>query len=182
MLRQEGFGDRNLRQLGSGQPYPDPEFPPPLLQNATFAAQQEYCKVHQTPPVQVLGPHVAPLGMTFYTGKMFPAANHMAILNAQHGSYKLTHNLGYRIMAVIMHEDGSAQEYSVLAAGWLQPNGNAWGRPADVLQMPDGSLLVSDDTAGAVYRITYNATLAHNARPNATADSLTFTNGILPQM
>lgn len=59
---------------------------------------------------------------------MFPAAYHMAVLNAQHGSYKLTHNLGYRVMALTLNEDGSAHEYSVLAAGWLQPNGSAWGK------------------------------------------------------
>lgn len=181
---RQGLGDPELRTPGPGTPYPDPEFPPPAMAaiNATFAQQTGYCEVVQTAPVQTVGPHVASLGMKFYTGDMFPASYNMSIINAQHGSWDRTPPIGYRVMVLNLNTDGLAQNYSVLAEGWLQPNGTAWGRPADVLPMPDGSLLVSDDTAGAVYRITYNATLAGIAEANVTADSTNFTSGVLPAL
>jgi glucose/arabinose dehydrogenase len=108
-----------------------------------------------TLPVRELGPHVAALGMRFYTGSMFPAEYKGAIFIAEHGSWNRTHKIGYRIMLVKLDGAGNALSYSVFAEGWLQLGEKVWGRPADVEQMPDGSLLVSDDHAGCVYRITY---------------------------
>ena len=105
------------------------------------------------PPALELGPHVASLGMKFYTGAMFPADYRGQIFIAEHGSWNRSVPIGYRItMAVI--EKNAAVRYAVFAEGWLQGEA-AWGRPVDVLVMKDGSLLVSDDRAGAVYRITY---------------------------
>lgn len=106
-----------------------------------------------TPPAMELGPHVASLGMRFYTGSMFPETYRNRIFIAEHGSWNRSVPIGYRI-TVVRLENGKAQRYEVFAEGWLS-GGTAWGRPVDVLVMPDGALLVSDDKAGAIYRITY---------------------------
>ena len=106
-----------------------------------------------TPPAQNLGPHVAALGMRFYTGTQFPAPYRNQIFIAEHGSWNRSTKIGYRVSLVRL-ENGQAIGYEPFAAGWLQGT-DVWGRPADVLVMPDGSLLVSDDFAGAIYRITY---------------------------
>jgi glucose/arabinose dehydrogenase len=106
------------------------------------------------PPVQVLGPHVAALGMKFYTGAMFPAAYHNQVFIAEHGSWNRTDPIGYRVMLVRLDGD-KATSYEVFAEGWLRSDGQAWGRPVDVLVMPDGALLVSDDLGGKIYRISY---------------------------
>ena len=106
------------------------------------------------PPEMELGAHVAALGMRFYTGSMFPASYREQIFIAEHGSWNLTIPSGYRITLVRLREN-RAVSYETFAAGWLQKNGSAWGRPVDLQVMPDGSLLVSDDKADAIYRITY---------------------------
>lgn len=108
-----------------------------------------------TAPVAKLGPHVAPLGMRFYTGSMFPAEYRHNIFIAEHGSWNRSERIGYRIKRVVIDDQGRLVHQEVFAHGWLQPDGKAWGRPADVLVMPDGALLVSDDQAGAIYRISY---------------------------
>ena len=100
-----------------------------------------------------LGPNVAALGMRFYTGTQFPEKYRGAIFIAEHGSWNRSTPIGYRITLVKL-ENGKAVDYSVFAEGWLL-DGEAWGRPVDVLVMPDGALLVSDDRANAVYRIAY---------------------------
>ena len=106
------------------------------------------------PPAQPLGPHVAPLGMKFYTGAMFPPAYRGQIFIAEHGSWNRSRKIGYRVSLVRIDSAGTATAYEPFAEGWLQGQDN-WGRPADVLVMPDGALLVSDDQAGAIYRISY---------------------------
>jgi len=108
-----------------------------------------------SPPAMDLGPHVAALGMKFYTGRMFPNQYRNQIFIAEHGSWNRRDPIGYRIMLVRLKGD-RALEYTVFARGWLQKD-RAWGRPVDVLVMPDGALLVSDDRAGAVYRIYYES-------------------------
>jgi glucose/arabinose dehydrogenase len=105
------------------------------------------------PPVLELGPHVAALGMRFYTGKMFPEKYRGGIFIAQHGSWNRSDPIGYRVMFVKL-EGNRSVAYEVFAEGWLR-GGKAWGRPVDVLVMPDGALLVSDDRAGAIYRISF---------------------------
>ncbi|WP_432259513.1 PQQ-dependent sugar dehydrogenase [Cupriavidus sp. TMH.W2] len=106
------------------------------------------------PPVAGLGAHVAALGMRFYTGTQFPAAYRNNIFIAEHGSWDRSEPAGYRVVRVSLDEAGKAVRQEVFAQGWLR-GGKAWGRPVDVLVAPDGSLLVSDDLAGAVYRIRY---------------------------
>ncbi len=130
-----------------GYPYchggdrPDPEFGPKRRCNE-FAA-----------PAQNLGAHVASLGMRFYTGTMFPPQYRNQIFIAEHGSWNRSKKVGYRITLVRL-KNGKAVAYEPFASGWLQGE-TAWGRPTDVLVLPDGSLLVADDHAGAIYRITY---------------------------
>jgi glucose/arabinose dehydrogenase len=106
-----------------------------------------------TPPARELGPHVAALGMRFYTGAMFPDSYRNQIFIAEHGSWNRSTPIGYRVTLVRLQGD-RAVSYEPFAEGWLQ-GGRAWGRPVDVQVMPDGALLVSDDKAGAVYRISY---------------------------
>lgn len=102
------------------------------------------------PPVRRLGPHVAALGMRFYTGSMFPERYRGKVFIAEHGSWNRSTKIGYRVTVV----DPVEKTYDVFADGWLQ-DGSVSGRPVDVLVMPDGALLVSDDKAGVIYRITY---------------------------
>jgi len=105
------------------------------------------------PPARELGPHVAALGMRFYDGTMFPEEYHNQIFIAEHGSWNRTEPIGYRITRIRL-EGEQAVSYDIFAEGWLQ-DGKAWGRPGDVMVMPDGALLISNDRAGAVYRISY---------------------------
>ena len=105
-------------------------------------------------PARKLGAHVAPLGMRFYTGKQFPEAYRNQIFIAEHGSWNRSSKVGYRVTLVKLDATGKAVSYEPFAQGWLVGE-RAWGRPADVLVAPDGSLLVSDDSAGAIYRIRY---------------------------
>lgn len=100
--------------------------------------------------------HAADLGMMFYTGSQFPARYRGGIFSAQHGSWNRRSPIGARIMFTSLKKDGSAERTEVFAEGWLgRPGKPYWGRPVDVAMMPDGSLLVSDDHAGAIYSIRY---------------------------
>ncbi|ENZ78195.1 glucose/sorbosone dehydrogenase [Ralstonia pickettii OR214] len=107
-----------------------------------------------TPPAARLGAHVAALGMRFYTGSSFPPEYRNNVLIAEHGSWNRSSKVGYRVVRVVLDAAGNVTKQEPFAQGWLQGE-RAWGRPADVLVAPDGSLLVSDDLADAVYRIHY---------------------------
>jgi len=134
--------------LDFGFPYchagdiPDPEF-----------GTKRKCREFAQPALK-LGPHVAPLGMRFYTGTQFPSEDRDQIFIAEHGSWNRSHKIGYRVTLVKLDAQRRAVGYEPFAQGWLQGE-QAWGRPADVLVAQDGSLLVSDDEAGAIYRIRY---------------------------
>lgn len=108
------------------------------------------------PPAQELGPHVAPLGMIFYTGRMFPQDYQDQVLIAEHGSWNRNKKIGYRITKVSL-KNNEAVSYQPFIHGWLQNNDAVWGRPVDLLQLSDGSVLISDDHKGIIYRITYNS-------------------------
>lgn len=129
-----------------GYPYchqgdlPDPEF-----------GSQRDCSEF-TPPAKQLGPHVAPLGLEFYTKHQFPEAFRQLYI-AEHGSWNRSKKIGYRVMMAVMEGD-EVKAYQPFAEGWLK-DGEVWGRPVDVEMMPDGSMLVSDDFADAIYRISY---------------------------
>lgn len=129
-----------------GQSIPDPEF-------GAGKTPTDYIE-----PVLDLGPHVAPLGMMFYTGNMFPAAYRQQIIIPEHGSWNRSPeagHTGHRITSARQDANGELH-YEVLIEGWLQDN-VAWGRPADLLQLKDGSLLIADDLANVIYRLTYTA-------------------------
>lgn len=123
---------------------PDPEF-----------GKGKSCSDY-TPPVQKLGPHVAALGPQFYTGKMFPEKYKNRLFIAEHGSWNRSTPIGYRITEVTLDTKGKSLGYKVFAEGWLKQNGTVTGRPVDLELLPDGSMLVSDDYAGKIYRITYH--------------------------
>lgn len=106
-----------------------------------------------TPPAKVLDPHVAALGMRFYTGGMFPEEYRNQIFIAEHGSWNRSQKIGYRVMLVRL-DGNTVVSYEPFAEGWLQGQ-DSWGRPADVQVMPDGALLVSDSDADVIYRIAY---------------------------
>ena len=107
------------------------------------------------PPAAKLPAHVSPLGIAFYAGDQFPAAYRNRLFIAEHGSWDRSKPVGYRISTLALDDDGEPRGYDVFAAGWLRANGSYWGRPTDLLVAPDGSLLVSDDEAGVIYRISY---------------------------
>lgn len=99
--------------------------------------------------------HAADLGLKFYTGTMFPQKYRGGLFSAQRGSWNRTTPVGARVMFTALKPDGTADKTEVFAEGWLAPSGEYLGRIVDVAQLPDGSLLASDDTAGAIYRIWY---------------------------
>lgn len=105
------------------------------------------------PPVLELGAHVAPLGMRFYRGRQFPTLWRNVLFLAEHGSWNRSRKTGYRLRSVRL-QNGQVVDNQVFAEGWLQGE-RAWGRPVDVALAPDGALLVSDDEAGAIYRIAW---------------------------
>lgn len=108
-------------------------------------------------PAQKLGPHVAPLGVKFYTGESFPEEYRGQVFIAEHGSWNRSDKIGYRVMLVRL-EEGAPVSYEPFAEGWLQGQ-EVSGRPVDLLQLEDGSLLVSDDLQGCLYRISYHEPL-----------------------
>ena len=134
--------------LHFGYPYchggdlPDPEY-----------GKQAPCAKFMAPALK-LDPHGAALGMRFYTGAQFPAHYKNGVFIAQHGSWDRTEPIGYRVLFVPM-QDGKPGKPEIFVDGWLR-GGRASGRPVDILVMPDGALLVSDDQAGVVYRVAYS--------------------------
>ncbi len=158
------FTDNGRDMLGD-------DLPPDELNHVTLQGQHfgfPYCHAGELPdpkfgpgndctdyraPARKLGAHVAPLGLTFYTGKLFPAEYRGQIFIAEHGSWNRSKKTGYRITLVRL-ENGVPVSYEPFATGWLQ-NESVSGRPVDLLVLADGSLLVSDDHAGKLYRIGY---------------------------
>jgi glucose/arabinose dehydrogenase len=128
-------------------------------------ADQEFGWGHScdefTKPMGLMGPHSAVLGMRFYTGAMFPAEVKNAIILARHGSWNRSVKIGGDVVVVKLNEDGTVKSYDPLVTGFLQSN-NYVGRPVDVLVMKDGSLLVSDDWNGAIWRVSGSGKLASN--------------------
>jgi glucose/arabinose dehydrogenase len=157
MLGDDVPGDELNRLARPGQdfgyPYchqgdvPDPEF-------GTKHGCSEF-----VPPVARLGAHVAALGMRFYSGGQFPDGYRGNVFIAEHGSWNRSRKVGYQVVRAVPEGAGRVARVEPFITGWLQVDAagreSVWGRPADVLVMPDGALLVSDDHAGAIYRITY---------------------------
>jgi len=134
-----------------GDDVSDPEF-----------GNQRSCSEFE-PPAQKLGPHVAPLGVIFYTGDMFPEEYRNQVLIAEHGSWNRSRKIGYRVSMVRM-SNGEPTAYDVFANGWLVDE-EVSGRPVDLLQLEDGSVLLSDDQYELIYRITYSRPIDEGVSP-----------------
>jgi glucose/arabinose dehydrogenase len=160
MLGDEAPPDELNRALKAGMHFGYPYCHGGTIKDPEFGAKQD-CRAF-TPPEVNLQPHSASLGMRFYSGAMFPAEYRNRIFIAQHGSWNRSTKVGYRVVTVALPQDGKSGGNSgqatehVFAEGWLQGGEKVWGRPVDVLVMQDGALLVSDDYAGAIYRISYS--------------------------
>ncbi|MGJ8739230.1 PQQ-dependent sugar dehydrogenase, partial [Zobellia laminariae] len=127
-----------------GGTIPDPEF-----------GSQRPCSDFVA-PVQTLDAHVAPLGMKFYTGDMFPEKYKQYAFIVEHGSWNRSKKSGYRI-SLVKIENNEAVSYETFIDGWLdEESQEAFGRPVDVLLLKDGSLLISDDFGDAIYRVSYD--------------------------
>jgi glucose/arabinose dehydrogenase len=126
---------------GPGQPYPE------------FAGEKPPGPI--THPVVNFDAHVAALGIHFYRGRLFPENYRYDAFVAQHGSWNRSDPIGYRVVHVAFDPDGRPSGTEVFIDGWLGSDGHAWGRPVDLAELPDGSLLISDDEAGVIYRVTY---------------------------
>ena len=141
------------RQTEKGQHFGHPWFGGGTVRTNEYQGQEVPVEVVH-PAVETIA-HAADLGMSFYTGNMFPAKYKNAIFSAQHGSWNRTEPAGARVMVTFIDEEGNAT-MEPFAEGWIDENGEYDGRPVDVIQMKDGSLLVSDDFANAIYRISYS--------------------------
>jgi glucose/arabinose dehydrogenase len=159
------FTDNGRDLMGDDMPGDELNFAPQANMHFGFP----YCHQGNTPdpqlgtgkncsdysaPARVLGPHVAALGMRFYTGNQFPAPYRKQIFIAEHGSWNRSTPLGYRVMLATLNGN-NVTSYAPFAEGWLQESGKVLGRPVDVEVAADGALLVSDDYSGVIYRITY---------------------------
>jgi len=118
------------------------------------AIPKELASIYVKPQVEMIA-HAADLGMMFYTGNMFPAKYHNAIFSTQHGSWNAVKPRGARVMVTYLDAKGNAAKTEPFAEGWMNEQGVYLGRPVDVRQYVDGSILVADDKAGAIYRISY---------------------------
>jgi len=159
------FDDNNVDNMGddvppgelnrasrSGQHFGFPYYAGGHVRHPDFARQEPPEVVF---PVVEYQAHVAPLGLSFYTGEQFPSDYRNDLFVAQHGSWNRSSPVGYRVMRIHFNAKGLPVGKSVFASGWLQADGRVLGRPADVRMLPDGSLLVADDHAGVIYRIHY---------------------------
>jgi glucose/arabinose dehydrogenase len=125
------------------------------IQDPEFGEKRK-CNEFNAPAIS-LGPHVAPLGLKFCTGTMFPEEYRNQVFIAEHGSWNRSKKIGYKISLIRIKDKTTAVSYDTFASGWMDDaTQKAWGRPVDVLMMPDGSMLVSDDHANVIYRIFYN--------------------------
>ncbi len=154
----DGMGDDRPpgelnRQTQAGQDFGFPWYGGGDVRTDEYAGRRPPADVVM--PAVEMTPHAADLGMTFYSGEKFPQKYRGGIFSAQHGSWDRSVPVGARVMFTAVGQDGSAGETEIFAQGWLADDGSYRGRPVDVAERGDGSILVSDDRAGAIYRITY---------------------------
>ena len=142
------------RQTAMGQHFGHPWYGGGTVRTKEYEGKD--VPVEVTMPAVEMAAHAADLGMTFYTGSMFPEKYKNAIFSAQHGSWNRTVPVGARVMVTTIDGDGKATS-EPFAEGWIDENGEYLGRPVDIAQLRDGSILVSDDLAGAIYRIWYES-------------------------
>lgn len=142
------------RQTEAGQHFGFPWFGGGSIRTNEYKAEEP--PADTVMPAVEMDAHAADLGMSFYSGNQFPAKYRGGVFSAQHGSWNRTAPVGARVMFTAVNEDGSPGETEVFAEGWLDENGEYLGRPVDIAQLRDGSILVSDDLVGALYRISYD--------------------------
>jgi len=123
-----------------------------LVRDPEFGGQRSHDEFKA--PAQQLMAHVAPLGMIFHSGETVPDDLTGDILIAEHGSWNRTSKSGYRVMRAYLDDNREVVRYAPFITGWLQGE-ESWGRPVDLLELPDGSILISDDQAGVIYRVTF---------------------------
>ena len=157
----DGMGDETppgeLNKVEEGGWYGHPYFGGGSVRTNEYAGQEipaDMLSRYVPPQVEMIA-HAADLGMMFYTGSMFPDKYKNAIFSAQHGSWNAIVPRGARVMVTYLDDQGNAAKTEPFADGWLTDSGYYLGRPVDVQQYVDGSILVSDDKAGAIYRISY---------------------------
>ena len=166
-------GTNKLFFTDNGRDYMGDDLPPDELNKWTEKGQHfgyPFCHAGNVPDPELAGDikceqfiapewkfkaHIAPLGMRFYTGEQFPKRFKNQLFVAQHGSWNRSKPHGYRI-ALVNFENGKPVSEQAFITGWLTKDDKVLGRPTDILQMPDGSLLIADDTLGVIYRVTYN--------------------------
>jgi glucose/arabinose dehydrogenase len=160
------FTDNGRDSLGDNEPDDELNHATSLSNNFGFP----YCHAGDIPdptfgrekpcsnfvaPSLKLGPHVASLGISFYRGHMFPDQYAHTAFIAEHGSWNRTEPIGYRVMGADV-SGNTSDSYREFITGWLDSSGKVKGRPVDIINVSDGSILISDDFAGAIYRVTYN--------------------------
>jgi len=154
-LSEEAPQDKLNRLLHPGEDF----FGFPYCHQGNLPDQQfgwgHDCLKEVTQPIALLEPHSAPLGARFYTGRMFPREYDQTLFVARHGSWNKTQKIGGDIIVVSLNPDGTVKSWKPFLTGFLVDN-KYIGRPVDLLQMPDGSMLISDDWNGAVYRLSYS--------------------------
>ena len=164
------FTDNGVDMMGDDIPHDELNAAPKIGMHFGFpfyagdnARQNEW--KNKTPPKDVTYPvnkfqaHSANLAVKFYTGKQFPTEYQNSAIVAQHGSWNRKSPVGYQLMRVTFDDKHQVKSSEVFIDGWLE-NGEVWGRPTDILQMPDGSMLVSDDYNGIIYRVSYGEKVA----------------------
>lgn len=185
------FTDNNVDMMGDDNPPGELNAAPKAGMHFGFPyyaggkAQHPDWKGKQAPqnvtfPVQEFQAHTASLGLKFYTGDMFPADYKGDAIIAQHGSWNRTSPVGYQLMRVTFDDNHQVTGHEVFIDGWLQ-NGEAWGRPTDVLQLADGSLLISDDYNDVIYRVSYGDDNASSTNATSQSNSKTITDLQMPE-
>jgi glucose/arabinose dehydrogenase len=185
------FTDNNVDMMGDDNPPGELNAAPKSGMHFGFPyyaggkAQHPDWKGKQAPqnvtfPVQEFQAHTASLGLKFYTGDMFPADYKGDAIIAQHGSWNRTSPVGYQLMRVTFDDNHQVTGQEVFIDGWLQ-NGEAWGRPTDVLQLADGSLLISDDYNDVIYRVSYGDDNTSSTNATSQSNSKTITDLQMPE-
>ncbi|SFK70252.1 PQQ-dependent sugar dehydrogenase [Methylophaga sulfidovorans] len=185
------FTDNNVDMLGDDNPPGELNAAPKAGMHFGFPyyaggkAQHPDWKGKKAPqkvtfPVEEFQAHTANLGFKFYTGDMFPADYKGDAIIAQHGSWNRTSPVGYQLMRVTFDDNHQVTGQEVFIDGWLQ-NGEAWGRPTDVLQLSDGSLLISDDYNDVIYRVSYGDDKAPIKTVSSPSNNKTITDLIMPE-
>lgn len=144
------------RATEKGQHFGYPYWHAGTVKDPEFGSKGKEASAYIAPAAK-MGPHNAPLGMRFYEGAMFPANYKNNAIIAKHGSWNRSKKAGYEVVMAKIDSSGNVTDQETFATGWLdEASQEVWGRPVDVQELPDGSLLISDDMADCIYRVSYS--------------------------